>query len=186
MKTRDILEIISGTSHAYVGYLAMIEEAISKAEAELAKSYRNRELYTHLYLNESLLYMATSLKQMKYTMQKIIDGEYIKLYEEDADILDDALIDLEQAHEIAEINQTNLSSIMDSYGNVIQNNVNRALKFLAAITIILSVPTLIASIYGMNVPLQFQEQPYAFSVLIIAMVALSVLLTFVFRKKCYL
>lgn len=185
MKTRNTLEILCEASRAYIKYLRLIEEAIAKAEAELAKSYRNQELYTLLNLNESLLYMSASLKQMKYTMQKILHGNYIKLYDEDADILDDALIELEQAHEVAEINQTNLNSIMDAYGNVIQNNVNRVLKFLAAITILLSVPTLVASIYGMNVPLPFQEEPHAFSTLIVIMVIISGLLTLIFYRKRY-
>lgn len=185
MKTRMTLELINEASRAYIDFLATIEQAISKAETELAKSYHNRELYTLLYLNESLLYITTSLKQMKYTMQKILHGSYLQLDEAETDLLSDALIELEQAHEVAEISQSNLNSIMDAYGNVIQNNVNRVLKFLAAITIVLSVPTLVASIYGMNVPLPFQDEPHAFSVLIAVMVAISGLFTIVFYKKRY-
>ncbi len=185
MKTRNTIDVINEASHAYIQMLEVIEQAISVAETELSKSYRNRELYTLLYLNESLLYIAASLKQMNYTMQKIEHGHYMKLYEEDAELLDDARIELEQAREVAEISQSNLNNIMDAYGNVIQNNVNRVLKFLAAITIILSIPTLIASIYGMNVPLPFQEKPNAFAVLIVVMVAMSGLFTYIFYKKRY-
>lgn len=183
MKTRNTLKIITETSRAYIRCLDTIEQGITSAETELAKSYRNRELYTLLHLNESLIYMATSLKQMKYTMQKILHGNYIKFYDDDADLLDDALIELEQAHEVAEINQSNLNNLMDAYGNVIQNNVSRVLKILAAITIVLSVPTLVASIYGMNVPLPFQEEALTFPVLITVMIVISGLFAFIFYKK---
>ncbi|MGE8205299.1 magnesium transporter CorA family protein [Heyndrickxia sp. NPDC080065] len=185
MKTRNTLNILSVTAREYIRFLATIEKEIAVAEEELAKSYRNREMYTLLNLNESLIYMVTSLKQMKFTMQKILHGNYIKLYEDDADILDDVLIELVQAYEVTEINQANLNNVMDAYGNVIQNNVNRVLKLLAALTIILSVPMLIASIYGMNVPIPYQDNPNAFWYVISGTVLLTGLSTFVFYKKKY-
>ncbi|MFO1442382.1 magnesium transporter CorA family protein [Bacillus sp. Bva_UNVM-123] len=167
MKTRNTLNILNTTARAYIHSSATIEREIGWAEAELAKSYRNREMYTLLNLNESLIYMVTSLKQMKFTMKKILHGDYIKRYEADADVLDDVLIELEQAYEVTEINQANLNNVMDAYGNMIQNNVNQVLKLLAAFTIILSVPMLIASIYGMNVPIPFQDKPNAFLFVIV-------------------
>ncbi|RST59827.1 magnesium transporter CorA family protein [Siminovitchia terrae] len=185
MKTRNTLKILNVTAQAYIRFLATIEHEIALAEKELAKSYRNREMYTLLYLNESLIYMVTSLKQMKFTMQKILHGDYIKLYEDDADILDDVLIELAQAYEITEINQDNLNNVMDAYANVVQNNVNRVLKLLAAFTIILSVPMLIASIYGMNVPLPFQDLPNAFWGVMTFTFVLTALCAFVFYKKQY-
>lgn len=185
MKTRNSLNILSITARAYLRFLATIEREITLAEKELAKSYRNSELYTLLYLNESLIYMVTSLKQMKFTMQKILQGNNLKLEEDDASILDDVFIEIEQAYEVTEINQTNLNNIMDAYGNVIQNNVSQVLKLLASFTIILSVPMLIASIYGMNVPLPYQNASNAFWVVIVVMVLLTGFSTFVFYKKNY-
>ena len=185
MKTRNTLGILRETSRLYIDFLETIEKSIAKAEAELAESYQNRELYALLYLNESLLYITTSLKQMKSITEKIVQGNYIKLYDNDAEILDDALIELEQAHAVAEISQLNLTNIMDAYGNVIQNNVSHVVKFLTSIAIVLSLPTLIASIYGMNVPLPFQDEPYAFTVLIAIMIGISGIFSFVFYKKRY-
>ncbi len=179
---RSTIMLISEASKAFVSIIAEMELEITKAEDELAKSYRNRELYTLLYLNDSLLYMTTSLKQMQFLMQKLKSG-HLPLAHEEGELLEDAIIELEQAYEMAGIDQSNLNNIMDAYGNIIQNNVNRVLKFLAAVTIILSVPTLIASIYGMNVPLPYQEEPHAFSILIVAMAVLSALFTYVFYKK---
>lgn len=185
MKTRNTLNILSITARAYIRFLATIEREITLAEKELAKSYRNSELYTLLYLNESLIYMVTSLKQMKFTMQKILQGNNLKLDEDDASILDNVFIEIEQAYEVTEINQTNLNNIMDAYGNVIQNNVSQVLKLLASFTIILSVPMLIASIYGMNVPLPSQNASNAFWVVIVVMTLLTGFSTFVFYKKNY-
>ncbi|HHY73414.1 MAG TPA: magnesium transporter CorA family protein [Bacillus bacterium] len=185
MKMRNTLNILSVTARAYIRFLATIEHDITMAEEELAKSYRNREMYTLLYLNESLIYMVTSLKQMKFTMQKILYGNYIELYEDDASVLDDVLIELAQAYEVTDINQTNLNNVMDAYGNVIQNNVNRVLKLLAALTIIFSVPTLIASIFGMNVPLPFQDVSNSFFLVIAITIVLTGLFIFVFYKKNY-
>lgn len=185
MKRRNTLTILSITARAYIRFLATIEREINKAEKELAKSYRNSELYTLLYLNESLIYMVTSLKQMKFTMQKTLLSSNIQLDEGDANILDDVLIEIDQAYEVTEINQTNLNNIMDAYGNVIQNNVSQVLKLLASFTIILSVPMLIASIYGMNVPLPYQDASNAFWVVVVVMVVLTGLSTLVFYKKNY-
>lgn len=185
MKTRNTLGILGETSRLYIDFLETIEKSIATAEAELAESYQNRELYALLYLNESLLYIATSLKQMKSVTEKIVQGNYIKLYNDDTEILDDALIELEQAHTVAEISQLNLNNIMDAYGNVIQNNVSHVVKFLTAIAIVLSLPTLVASVYGMNVPLPFQDEPYAFTVIIAIMIGISGIFSFVFHKKNY-
>lgn len=185
MKTRNTLGILAETSRLYIDFVGMIEQSISDAERELAKSYQNHELYTLLYLNESLLYITTSLKQMKSIMVKIKNGNHIPLYDDDAGILEDALIELEQAHTVAEISQLNLNNIMDAYGNVIQNNVSHVVKLLTSVAIVLSLPTLIASIYGMNVPLPFQDEPYAFTALIAAMVGVSGIFSFIFYKKRY-
>jgi len=100
-------------------------------------------------------------------------------------LYDHSLIELEQVYAVAEINQLNLNNVMDAYGNVIQNNVSHVVKLLTAVTIVLSIPTLIASVYGMNVPLPFQEADHAFTVIIAAMVISSALVAYYFHKKHY-
>ncbi|GGG25380.1 transporter [Lysinibacillus alkalisoli] len=183
--TRNTLNVIKSVAHAYVAFLEEIEEAIQHTEKQLAASYQNKELYTLLNLNESLLHMTTSLKQMKSMTEKMVYGKYFPLQDHDEDVVEDAMIELDQAHAIAEISQLNLNNVMDAYGNVIQNNVSHIVKFLTAAAIVLSVPTLVASIYGMNVPLPFQDEPYAFTALIVIMVSLSAAFTYVFYKKRY-
>lgn len=160
-----------------------MEYEIAEAEEELSRSYRNSELYTLLYLNDGLLYMTISLKQMLYLMRKINKEQYLEMLPNGVELFEDTIIELEQAYSVAQINQLNSNNVMDAYGNIIQNNVSHVVKLLTALTIVLSIPTLIASIYGMNVPLPFQDEPEAFSILIVAMVILSGIVAGFFYKK---
>lgn len=183
--TQNTLNILNKTADDYIVLTRKIENEITAAEDELSRSYRNPELYTLLYLNESLLYMATSLKQMLHTMRKIEQDGALEMHRDDREIFVDALVELEQAHAVTEINQLNSNNVMDAYGNIIQNNVSHVVKLLTAVTIVLSIPTMIASIYGMNVPLPYQDEPGAFAVLICVMVVMSVVVAMIFRKKNY-
>ncbi|GAA5094532.1 magnesium transporter CorA family protein [Wohlfahrtiimonas larvae] len=183
--TQNTLNILNQTADDYIVLTQKIENEITAAEDELSRSYRNPELYTLLYLNESLLYMATSLKQMLYTMRKIEQDGILEMHRDDREIYIDALVELEQAYAVTEINQLNSNNVMDAYGNIIQNNVSHVVKLLTAVTIVLSIPTMIASIYGMNVPLPYQDEPEAFSILIGVMVVMSVVVALIFRKKNY-
>ncbi len=183
--TKNTLTILHSAAIQYIELTHQIEKEITEAENELARSYRNPELYTLLYLNESLLYMATSLKQMLHTVRKIEQDRALEMHKDDQDIFTDMVVELEQAYAVVEINQLNSNNVMDAYGNIIQNNVSHIVKLLTAVTIVLSIPTLIASIYGMNVPLPYQEEPMAFTVLIIVMIASSALVAWIFHKKNY-
>lgn len=183
--TENTLVILNEIANQYIGLTAKIEQEITEAEDELSRSYRNPELYTLLYLNESLLYMSISLKQMLYTMRKIEQERILEMHKDNRDIFVDAMVELEQAYAVTEINQLNANNVMDAYGNIIQNNVSHVVKLLTALTIVLSIPTLIASIYGMNVPLPYQEEPQAFAALITVMVASSVVVAGIFYKKRY-
>lgn len=177
--------ILQHAAQAYVKFVQGIESSITQAEDELSRSYRNQELYTLLYLNESLLYVTTSLKQLIQVIRSTDFKNYSPLEAHELDMYAQSLIELEQVYAVAEINQLNLNNVMDAYGNVIQNNVSHVVKLLTAVTIVLSIPTLIASVYGMNVPLPFQEAEHAFSVLIVTMVLFSGVIAFYFHKKRY-
>lgn len=184
--TKNTLSILNSVANQYIEFTKMIESDIAQSEEELSRSYRNPQLYALLYLNESLLCMTVSLKQILYTMRKIEHDTILEMHEYEHEIFTDTLIEFEHAYSITEINQLNSNNVMDAYGNIIQNNVSHVVKLLTAITIILSIPTLIASIYGMNVPLPLQEEPQAFSALICIMVVASVAVALIFRKKNYI
>lgn len=177
--------ILQHCAQSYVELVKQLEKHIVQAEDELSRSYRNQELYTLLYLNESLLYITTSLKQLLHILHHDNVARLWIHTEQERDLYQHCLIEFDQVAAVAEINQLNLNNVMDAYGNVIQNNVSHVVKLLTAVTIVLSVPTLIASVYGMNVPLPFQEAEHAFSYLIIVMLLSSGLIAYIFYKKQY-
>lgn len=177
--------LLQHCASSYVSLVKQLERHIVQAEDELSRSYRNQELYTLLYLNESLLYITTSLKQMLHTLRHDHVVDLCIATPREQELYQHCLVEFDQVAAIAEINQLNLNNVMDAYGNVIQNNVSHVVKLLTAVTIVLSVPTLIASIYGMNVPLPFQEAEHAFSYLIALMFLSSGLIAYVFYKKQY-
>lgn len=162
-----------------------LDNAIKAAEEELSHSYRNQELYTLLYLNESLIYFTTSLKNIMHIMSRIKQEHTLSVCDKSYELFNEALVEIEQTHSITKISQINLNNVMDAYGNIIQNNVSHVVKLLTAVTIVLSIPTLIASIYGMNVPLPFQDHDNAFTFIIISMVFISIFVAYFFHKKRY-
>lgn len=183
MQVQNVLDMLHHVAQRYLRLMHTMEFEIAEAEEELSRSYRNSELYTLLYLNEGLLFMTISLKQMLYLMRKINHEQYLEMLPNGVELFEDTIIEMEQAYSVAQINQLNSNNVMDAYGNIIQNNVSHIVKLLTALTIVLSIPTLIASIYGMNVPLPFQEEPAAFSILIVIMVVLSGIVAGFFYKK---
>lgn len=151
MKSRFVLQILYKTASRYLQYLKQINKMTDKIELELHRSMKNKELFQLLDLEKSLVYFSTSLKSNEITMKKIERGKGIKLYEDDQELLEDVLIEVDQAIEMSNIYSNILSGTMDAFASIISNNLNIVMKFLTSITIVMSVPTIIASFYGMNV-----------------------------------
>ena len=143
---------------------------------------RNKELIQLLNVEKSLVYITTSLKANELVMEKTARGKILKSYEEDDDILEDAIIENRQAIEMGKIYSDILSGTMDAYASVISNNLNVVMKLLASITIVLSLPTLIASIWGMNVPLPFSNDIHGFAIVTGISVLISII-AFIWLKK---
>lgn len=166
-KTRFILQILYNNSSQFLSVLKQINKQSEATVFLLQKSMRNRELIQLLDLENSLVYIATSLRSNEIVMEKCLNGRIIKLYDEDEDILDDAIVENKQAIEMSKIYSDILSGTMDAYASIISNNLNVVMKFLAAITIVLSLPTMLASFWGMNfVNMPFMNNPYGFWILI--------------------
>ena len=132
-------------------YLKQIDKLSSTTESRLHQSMRNKELIQLLGLEKSLVYFSTSLKSDEVTLEKILRGRIIKLYEEDEDLLEDVLIEVKQAIEMCNIYSGILSGMMDAFASVISNNLNIVMKVLTAITIVMAIPNMVFSFYGMNV-----------------------------------
>ena len=158
-KSRFLLQILYSNASMYLNLLKKINKETEIAESILKNSMKNRALLKLLNLEKSLVYFTTSLKSNEVVMEKTMRGKIIKLYEEDEDILEDSIIENKQAIEMAKIYSDILNGTMDAYASIISNNLNRVMKFLTSITIILSIPTMIASFWGMNVPVPMQNNP---------------------------
>ncbi|WP_243290782.1 magnesium transporter CorA family protein [Bacillus sp. FJAT-47783] len=185
MKTRFAFQLLYLISSYYLRYLKQINRKTSAIEKELHQSMKNKELFSLLSLEKSLVYFTTSLKANNIVMERLLRLNYLKMYEEDQDLLQDVIIENKQAIEMTEVYSSILSGMMDAFASVISNNVNIVMKFLTAITIVIAIPTLVASLYGMNVPLPFQHEPYAFFIPISISLILSFLIAFIFWKKRY-
>ena len=151
LKTRFLLLLLLLISQRYLIYLRQIDRISSRTEQRLHKSMQNKELIQMLGLEKSLVYFSTSLKTDEITLNKIMRGKAIKLYDEDQDLLDDVLIEIHQAIEMCNIYSNILSGTMDAFASVISNNLNIVMKVLTVITIVMAIPNIIFSFYGMNV-----------------------------------
>ncbi len=182
-KSRFLLQILYSNASMFLNLLKKINKETEIAESILKNSMKNRALLKLLNLEKSLVYFTTSLKSNEVVMEKTMRGKIIKLYEEDEDILEDAIIENKQAIEMAKIYSDILNGTMDAYASIISNNLNRVMKFLTSITIILSIPTMIASFWGMNVPVPMQDNPYGFVILIGFSVIISIIATVWLNKR---
>ena len=151
MRTRFVLQILLRVAGLFLRNLRMIERDFTKIERRLYDSLKNEELIQLLGLSKSLVYFSASLKGNEVTMEKMLRGRILKLYEDDRDLLEDALIEIRQAIEMAGIYSSILAGTMDAYASVVSNNLNIIMKVLTVITIIMTIPNIIFGFYGMNV-----------------------------------
>ena len=182
-KSRFLLQILYSNAASYLTLLKRINKETEIAESVLKNSMRNKELLKLLSLEKSLVYFTTSLKSNEVVMEKTMRGKIIKLYEEDEDILEDAIIENKQAIEMAKIYSDILNGTMDAYASIISNNLNRVMKTLTSITIILAIPTMIASYWGMNVPVPMTNNPFGFVIIIIFSIIVALIATVWLNRK---
>ncbi|MBE6870883.1 MAG: magnesium transporter CorA family protein [Ruminococcaceae bacterium] len=154
-----LLMLLLKASGKYLAYLRQIDKLSTYVEKQLYKAMKNKELIQLLEMVKSLVYFSTSLKAVEVTLNKIQRSRYIPLDEEDADLLEDVIVEIKQAIEMATIYSGILSGTMDAFASVISNNLNIVMRVLASITIIMAVPTIVFSFYGMNTPLPLQGSP---------------------------
>ncbi|MDK2905384.1 MAG: magnesium transporter [Eubacteriaceae bacterium] len=183
LKTRFVFQILYRVASRFLVYLRHINRMSTDMERELHISMRNEELFQLLDLEKSLVFFSTSLKANQSVLEKLQRGRIIKLYEDDVELLEDVLIEVQQALEMSNIYASILGGTMEAYGSIISNNLNIVMKILTSLTILLSVPTLIASIYGMNV--EGLPIPNFFSVVIVMMVITVASGVLLYKKKMF-
>ncbi len=183
-KVRFLIQILLKTSNYYQRALKQVNIDIEKKEAVLKKSTENTDLLDLLEVEKTLVYFITSLKANDLVLEKLSKGTIFSLYESDIDLLDDAIIENKQAIEMSSIYRDILSSITETYATVVSNNLNNVMKFLAGATIVLSIPTMISSFMGMNVPLgDFETMGSAFIFLLVISTILSVIIALILKRK---
>ena len=182
-KSRMLLQIFYSNAEMFLNLLKKLNKETEIAENVLKNSMKNKELLKLLSLEKGLVYFTTSLKSNEVVMEKTMRGNLIKLYDEDEDILEDAIIENKQAIEMARIYRDILTGTMDAYASIISNNLNGVMKYLTSITIILAIPTMIASYWGMNVNVPMQNNPFGFVVIVMVSLLIGVIATLWLKRK---
>ena len=152
--------------HAGVLFLRYINEVHARTSAledELHESISNEVILKLFQIEKMLVYFTTSLKADTIALARANTARQLTLGEDDRDFLEDALVEYQQALETATIHANILNGTLDTFASLINNNLNNVMKYLTAATIMLAAPTLIASLYGMNIGLPFQGHPHAFA-----------------------
>jgi len=177
-----VLKLLLSSSVWYLKFLKQINQRIKLAEDNLEESIKNEELQALLQIEKCLVFFMTSLKGNDVLFRRL---KNLKNYKDtfDPELLEDVEIELRQAEETTNIYSNILTGMMDAYASVISNNLNVIMKRLTSISIILMIPTLIASLYGMNVPNNLQENPSGFWIVLLISLTVSVFGVFLFKKK---
>ena len=181
-KTQFVFCILLRIAVKYLQYLKQIEKIFNYVQKQLHTSMKNEHLIQLLGLQKSLIYFSTSLKSTETVLEKLLRGRVIKLYDEDQELLEDVLVEVKQAIEMSNIYSNILSNTMDAYSNIISNNMNRVMKALTIITIVLEIPNIIFAYYGMNTDLPL---PYTWVAIVLAVV-LAVLAAIILLKSKFL
>lgn len=183
-KSRFMIQLLYKVASSYIKYLNIVNLHMEQAEDRMVSSTKNKELVQLMGLEKSLVYMTTSLKSNGIVLEKILKGNTIDLYEEDEELLEDAIIENNQGIETSNLYREILGSMTDTFATIISNNLNVIMKFLAGITIVLSIPTMVASFMGMNVPLgKLATNPMSFVLLLMISVLLSLIVAYILKKK---
>jgi magnesium transporter len=183
---KTMIKILIESSSDFIHHLELMERITESAELSLSKSQQNKEIMTLLNLEKALIIYTVALKSNRAIILKVSDGKYGRLMfhsQEDLDMVDQALIENQQAIYMADIFTQIIGSVGDAFGNIINNNLNKVMKFLAGVTIILMLPTLVVGAYGMNVLLPLADNPKAFWIITMICVAISGIVWFYFRLK---
>ena len=177
-----VLKLLLSSSVWFLKYLKQINQRIKLAEDNLEKSIKNEELQALLQIEKCLVFFVTSIKGNNILFRRL---KNLKEHRDDfnEDLLEDVEIELSQAEETTNVYSNILTGMMDAYASVISNNLNVIMKRLTSISIILMIPTLVASLYGMNVPNNLQQNRYGFIIIIIISLLISVFGVFLFKKK---
>ncbi|MCR5335136.1 MAG: magnesium transporter CorA family protein [Synergistes sp.] len=189
-RTRLLFQILYRSAMLFLKDLRQMTRRSDQIEQDLRKSMKNAELFQLLDLQKGLTYYSMSLRSNKVVVERLLRlcsnpqvSHIIKFREEDDDLLDDVRVEYDQAIEMAQIQTDVLAGMMDAFASVISNNLNIVMKFLASITIVMAIPTMVASFFGMNVPVPWETHTMGFAIVCVLAFVLTVATTWVLWKK---
>ena len=183
-KTNFTIQIFYYVATLYLSHLEEVQNDLQNQEKSLYHATNNTALKGLMKIEKSLVYFMQSLSSNEMVLERIASGNVLPLYKGDERLLEDAMIENRQAIAMANLYQELLSSLTDSYGTIISNNLNQIMKFLAGVTIVISIPTMVSSFIGMNVPLgKLGEDPMAFLYLCIFSLIISLIVAFYLKRK---
>jgi magnesium transporter len=182
-KNLMVLKVFEKVIHTYMDSLKEINVRRNVLEQKLYAANRNEQLLQLMRIQKSLVYFVTALRSNEMLLMKIERTNFLGLNEEEKELLHDLIVDNSQALEMANIYTNILSSTLDAFASIIANNQNEVLKRLSVITIVLTFPVLVASIYGMNVPIPYSRSPYAFYIPVSLSLVISLIIGWFFLRK---
>jgi magnesium transporter len=178
-----LLKIFEKVVQNFMEFLKEINQRRNQYETSLYQSNSNEDLLNLMRIQKSLVYFVTALRSNEMLMMKLERTNFLVLNDDEREFLHDLIVDTSQALEMANIYTNILTSTLDAFASIISNNLNNVMKRLTSITIILSVPVLVASIYGMNVDIPFQHSAHAFYIPVLLSIGVSVVISWYFMKK---
>lgn len=173
---RFTLLIIYNLAKEFISTLKHIDSQTKDVEKRLHTSMKNKEIFELMDINKTFVYISNAISANKVVLNKLLKSSLYKKYDEDIDLIEDTEVELNQAAEMCNLYRDILAGTMDAFASIISNNLNIVMKTLTIITIVISIPTLIASIFGMNVDLPFvDENKYGFYIIIAISAVLAIL-----------
>ncbi len=166
--TKFVFELNYNVAIEYLRYLRNIDKLTNSIENELIKNTKKEYFIQLLNLERNLVYFLTALKSNEQVLNRIIRFKALNIFEEDEDLFEDVQIEIKQAQEMATINSKVIRSIRDAFSSIVSNNLNKVMKTLASFTIILTIPTMIFSFFGMNTYLGKYSNTWVYTFLILA------------------
>ncbi len=189
-RTRFLFQILYKSATYFLQYLRQISKLSDEIEDQLRHDMKNSEILRLLELQKGLTYFNAAIRSNGAVLDKLLRMRtnkqitpLLKAYEEDEDLLEDVIIENNQAKEMVEMYSKILARLADTFSSIISNNQNLVMKFLAAMTIILAIPTVVSSFFGMNVPVPFATSDSGFFYVMIIAFSISIAIAYVLWNR---
>ncbi len=185
-KVRFLLQMLSEVDAAYARFITLINKEVRRLSSKLGTSIANEDIVAFVNFEGILNDLLDALVPTNAALQKILSGKFLTLYETDRDFVEDVYLENGQLIELCRSNLRSIGNIRNAYSTIMGNTLNRVIKLLSALTIVFTIPTIVFNIYGMNIPLPFQDSPHAFWIVVLMTTIATAFSVWVFVRKSLL